>query len=153
MEAEISRHAKARESGLRTILFVCTGNAVRSQIAEGIVNHAFRETWAAFSAGVMPMELNKGVVKVMQEIGIDVSGQKAKHVDLFKDCAFDRVVILCSDAGRFCPNLPDYRKKDHLIFHDPISMAGLHFGSKSLLRKLRDEMRERLAGYLNTEGP
>jgi arsenate reductase len=150
-DRELMRWKRARASGLKTILFVCTGNSLRSPIAEGIINHSFQETWAAFSAGVVPMDLNRDAVKIMAEVGIDISGCGAKHVDIFRDCCFDRIVILCSDAGRLCPNLPDHREKDHIMFHDPLlSPEGFVFGPKALLRKLREEIKKALLEYMKS---
>ncbi|MGO9016422.1 MAG: arsenate reductase ArsC [Dissulfurispiraceae bacterium] len=149
---EVDRFEKARASGLKTILFVCTGNAVRSQMAEGIVNHFLSGVWTAFSAGVMPMEVPKDVIKVMREIGIDMGGSFSKHVDVFKGCCFDRVVVLCSDVEKVCPDLPACERKDHVIFRDPFSSTmiaeGSCFGLKSTFRRLRDEVKNTLSLYM-----
>ncbi|MCL4457511.1 MAG: arsenate reductase ArsC [Nitrospirae bacterium] len=138
----------AKAAGLKTILFVCTANAVRSQMAEAIVNHFLHNEWIAFSAGIMPMEVRKGVAEVMKEIGIDISMNRAKHIDLFKDCAFDRVITLCSDADRLCINYPVHDERDRIIFHDPVSTYGFRFGHVSALRKLRDEIKEILLKHI-----
>ncbi len=139
----------ARAAGLKTILFICTGNAVRSQIAEALVNHLMHGRWVACSAGIMPMEVNPDVIKVMEEIGIDMSGQRAKHIDVFRNCHFDRVVVLCSDADAACLNYPVADKRDLIIFHDPASSYGFGFGSKRLYRNLRDEIRKTLIAKLD----
>lgn len=150
--SEIVRYRLARAAGRKTILFVCTGNAVRSQIAEGVVNSVFEGRWAAFSAGTMPLEIQKDVIKVMKELGIDLSAKHAKHVDLFRDCAFDRVVILCSDAGQRCPDFPGAMNKDYLNFDDPlfsgILAGGILPGNKWRIRSLRDEIRNTVIAYL-----
>lgn len=149
---EVVRYHEAKKAGLKTALFVCTGNAVRSQIAEGIVNHLFAGKWSAFSAGTMPMEVHKDVIKVMKEIGIDLSEKRAKHVELFKDCAFDKVVILCSDAGTRCPDFPYAGKKDQMNFEDPLSSVlsgGICLSYRSSLRSLRDEIRKSVLAYLD----
>ncbi len=150
--SELLRLRTARSTGLRTILFVCTGNAIRSQIAEGIVNHFFGGKWAAFSAGTMPLGVQKDTIAVMREIDIDLSGQFAKNVDLFKDCAFDQVVILCSDAGSRCPVFPYAGKTDHMTFDDPLSpdiLAGaIFFSYKSQLRSLRNQMKKAICPYI-----
>ncbi len=151
-ETEVDRFEKARTSGLKTILFVCTGNAVRSQMAESIVNHYLSDEWMAFSAGVMPMEVPKDVIRVMREIGIDMAGSFSKHVDVFKDCCFDKVLVLCSDVEKMCPDLPACRQKDHLLFSDPFSSTmiaeGFCFGLKATFRSLRDEVRKALSLYM-----
>ncbi|MGC2061456.1 MAG: arsenate reductase ArsC [Thermodesulfovibrionales bacterium] len=149
---ELLRYRAARDAGLSAILFVCTGNAVRSQIAEGIVNHFHGGDWAAFSAGTMPMEVQKDVIRVMKEINIDLSSHWAKHVDLFKDCTFDRVVILCSDAGTRCPDFPYAGRKDQMNFDDPLSpellAGGICFSYRSRIRSLRNEIQKAVARYL-----
>ena len=150
--SEVMRFRLARAAGLKTILFVCTGNAIRSQIAEGIVNSVFNGRWAAFSGGTMPLDIHKDVIKVMKELDIDLSAKHAKHVDLFRDCAFDKVVILCSDAGRRCPDFPGAMSKDHMNFEDPlfsdVLAGGILFGNKWRIRSMRDEIRKAVIAYL-----
>lgn len=149
---ELLRFRIARLAGLRTILFVCTGNAIRSQIAEGIVNHFFGDKWAAFSAGTMPLGVQQDTIAVMREIGIDLTGRYSKHVDLFKDCNFDQVVILCSDAGRRCPVFMHAGKTDQMVFDDPLSpdiLAGaIFFSYRSQLRSLRKQMKKMICPYI-----
>lgn len=149
---EVVRYGLARAAGLRTILFVCTGNAIRSQIAEGIVNSVFRGRWAAFSGGTMPLDIANDVIKVMKEIDIDLSAKHAKHVDIFRDYAFDRVVVLCSDAGSRCPNFPAARTTDYMNFDDPLISAvpagGILLGNKWRIKSMRDEIRETVIAYL-----
>lgn len=147
-DREILKCKIAKAAGLKTVLFVCTANAVRSQIAEAAVNHFLKGKWVAFSAGIMPMKVNKDVVKVMQEIGINISKNRSKHIDIFKSCSFDRFITLCSDVDRFCLNYPDYNEKDTIVFHDPISAYGFSFGQRSLLRKLRDEIKKTILKHL-----
>jgi arsenate reductase len=151
-DKEIDRLKAAKASGMKTILFVCSGNSIRSQIAEGLVNHFFGKEWAAFSAGTIPIPVPKDVVKVMREIGIDISMHKGKHVNIFKDCAFDRVVVLCSDVDRICPTLPDCAEQEHILFHDPLSSAmaseGIFISVTSSFRQLRDEMKKVLSAYM-----
>ncbi len=146
-DREILRCKIARASGIKTVLFICTGNAVRSQIAEAMVNHFLKDRWVAFSAGIIPMEVNKDVIRVMKEIGIDISRSKSKSVDLFTNCSFDRIITLCSDADRFCLNYPDYNEKDTIVFHDPIS-SGFGFGQIPLLKRLRDDIKKTILTHL-----
>src|SRR3990170_2440197 len=94
------RFADAKARGFKTVLFVCTGNAARSQMAEAIVNHRLGDVWAAFSAGTIPMMVHPMAAAVMTEKGIDMKGKSAKHIDSFQECAFDLVVLLCSDVER-----------------------------------------------------
>ncbi|MBA4371425.1 MAG: arsenate reductase [Thermodesulfovibrio sp.] len=151
-QRELRRYRTARDAGLSTILFVCTGNAVRSQLAEGLVNHFHGADWAAFSAGTMPMEVQKDVIKVMKEINIDLTDHWSKHVGLFDGCTFDRVVILCSDAGTRCPDFPYAGRKDQMNFDDPLSpellAGGICFSYRSRIRSLRNEIQKAVAKYL-----
>ncbi len=150
--SELLRLRIARSAGLRTILFVCTGNAIRSQIAEGIVNHFYGDKWAAFSAGTMHMGIQQETIAVMREIDIGIYGQFAKNVDLFKDCAFDQVVIICSDAGRRCPIFPYAGKTVHMAFDDPLSpdiLAGaIFFSYKSQIRSVRNQIKKAICAYV-----
>jgi arsenate reductase len=150
--SELLRRRLAQIAGRRTILFVCTGNAIRSQIAESVVNHFLGDTWAAFSVGTMPLAVHADTIAVMREIGIDLSGRHSKHVDVFKDCTFDKVVILCADAGTRFPMYRYAGKVDRMHFDDPLSpdvLAGaILFNTRSQLRSLRDRMRKAIFAYL-----
>jgi arsenate reductase len=154
--AELLRFHLSRAAWLRTVLFVCTGNAVRSQMAEALVNHFFGARWAAFSAGTMPMEVQRDVITVMKELHIDITDRHAKHVDLFRDCIFDKVVVLCSDAGRRCPEFPYAGQKDQLDFEDPLApealAGGVCLSYKSRLRSLRKEIKKKVSAYLEAPG-
>jgi len=87
----------------RKVLFLCTNNSVRSQMAEGILRHFGNELYEVFSAGTKPTELSRYAVEVMKEIGIDISNQESKSVDVFLDKHFDYVVTLCNSAKEECP--------------------------------------------------
>lgn len=150
--SELLRWRIAQIAGRRTILFVCTGNAIRSQIAESIVNHFLGDKWAAFSVGTMPLGIRKETIDVMREIDIDLAGRHAKHVDVFRDCSFEKVVILCADAGTRFPMYRYAGKVDRMHFDDPLApdvLAGaIFFNTKSQLRSLRDQMKKAIFGYL-----
>ncbi len=151
-ELELARYKAAKSAGMKTILFVCSGNSVRSQIAEALVNHIFGERWAAFSAGIVPIPVPKSLVKVMLESGIDISHCKGKHVDTFRDCEFDRLVVLCSDVDRICPIFPSCGQQEYMIFDDPLSSSimsgGFSFGFARAFRRLRDRMEQALTAYM-----
>ena len=139
---ELIRYQKARAEGRKTVLFICTANAVRSQMAEALVNHFLKDKWVAFSAGFMPMAVHPMVVQVMKEIGVDHTLQKAKHLDRFKDFTFDKVITLCSQADAVCTYYPGLEGKEHLPFEDPSLSVFSFLGGKGLFRKLRDEMKK-----------
>ena len=105
------------------ILFLCTGNSCRSQMAEGWARQLKSATIEAFSAGIEPHGLNLLAVKVMAEAGVDISGQRSKHVDELKDVAFDYVVTVCDNAHESCPLFPGKIKVVHVGFDDPPRLA------------------------------
>lgn len=150
--SELLRRRIAQIAGRRTVLFVCTGNAIRSQIAEAIVNHFLAERWAAFSGGTLPLAIHRDTIEVMREIGIDLSDRHAKPAGLFCDCSFDTVVILCADAGMRCPAFPYAARIDRLHFDDPlapdVAAGAIVFNSRAQLRALRDRMKKAIFSYL-----
>ena len=148
---ERARCQEARAAGKKTVLFICTGNAVRSQMAEALVNHFLKDKWAAFSAGFLPSGIHPLVKKVLQEIGIDLSSQTSKHLDSLQGCRFDRVITLCSEADEVCTYYPGLTKKEHIPFQDPSLSLPLLFGGKTLFRKLRDEMKKMLIPLLEKD--
>jgi len=135
---------------MRTVLFLCTGNAARSQMAEGWVNARLggeplwgASRWRAASAGVDPKGLDPKAVQAMAEIGIDTSGQRSKHVNEFVGQNFDLVVTLCDDAAARCPVWPGAGHKLHLPFDDPGRVRAEGGGEAEVLavmRRVRDEM-------------
>jgi arsenate reductase (thioredoxin) len=150
-EGQLLKFKIARAAGLKTVLFICTGNAVRSQMAEALVNHFLQGRWAAFSAGFLPAGISPPVVKALKEIGIDAARQPTKHLDLFNGLTFDRVITLCSEADRMCTFYPAYGNRVHLPYTDPLTLSTFGLGWKSLFRKLRDDMRAQLIPYLEAE--
>jgi len=126
------------------ILFLCTGNSCRSQIAEGLACSLKFGTIEAYSAGTEPCGVDPLAVRVMAEIGIDISGQRSKHVDEFTGTEFDYVITLCGHAAEHCPVFPGKTKVVHHGFEDPPVLAA---GSKteeealSHYRRVRDEIR------------
>ncbi len=150
-DGQLLKFKIAQAAGLKTVLFICTGNAVRSQMAEALVNHFLKGRWAAFSAGFLPAGISPLVVKALKEIGIDAARQPTKHLDLFTGLTFDRVITLCSDADRMCAFYPAYGNRVHLPYTDPLTLSTFGVGWKSLFRKLREDMKKRLIPYLETE--
>jgi arsenate reductase len=105
------------------ILFLCTGNSCRSQMAEGWVNALMHDTIDAYSAGVEVHGLNPDAVKVMAEAGVDISNHRSKHVDELKHMDFDFVVTVCDNAHETCPYFPARCKVVHVGFDDPPGLA------------------------------
>ncbi|MEZ5975730.1 MAG: arsenate reductase ArsC [Planctomycetota bacterium] len=105
------------------ILFLCTGNACRSQMAEGWARHLKGDRIEAYSAGVATHGLNPHAVRVMAEVGIDISGHRSKHVDELKDVPLDVVVTVCDHAAEACPVFPGRCRVVHRGFEDPPRLA------------------------------
>lgn len=126
------------------IMFLCTGNSCRSQMAEGWTRKLKGDVIEAFSAGIEPHGLDHNAVKVMAEAGVDISRQRSKHVDKLKDVAFDYVVTVCDNAHESCPLFPSKTKVIHVGFDDPPRLARTAKSEKEMLdcyRRVRDEIR------------
>lgn len=147
-DREIVRWYLARSIGRKTVLFICSGNAVRSQTAEAITNHYLGKEWAAFSGGLFPMPLWKPVATALKEIGIELNGSKPKHIELFLGCRFDMIISLCSSADEFCTAFPGQGRRKHMPFDDPFTSPFFGIGDLNRTRKLRDDMRNRILPYL-----
>ena len=127
------------------ILFLCTGNSCRSQMAEGWARHLKGDYLQAFSAGTKPQGLNPLAVKVMAEVGVDISAQISKHVDTLAAVNFDYVITVCDSADQACPVFPGRTKKVHLGFDDPPKLArGAKTEAETLghYRRVRDEIKD-----------
>lgn len=105
------------------ILFLCTGNSCRSQMAEGWARSLKKDTIEAYSAGVEIHGLNPHAVKVMSESGVDISHQKSKHINDFKDMDLDVVITVCGHANETCPYFPPRCRVIHVGFDDPPALA------------------------------
>jgi arsenate reductase len=130
------------------VLFLCTENACRSQMAEGLVNHYLAGKVKAFSAGVAPKEVNPRAIKVMAELGIDISRQRAKSVNGFQGQQFDLVITVCDSAREQCPFFAGASGMLHVGFPDPGRAAGTEAEIMAVFRRVRDEMREELVPLL-----
>jgi arsenate reductase (thioredoxin) len=126
------------------ILFLCTGNSCRSQMAEGWAKHLKRDVIDAYSAGVEVHGLNALAVKVMAEAGVDISGYRSKHVREFMNIPFDYVVTLCDQANQSCPVFPGSVRRLHVGFDDPPTLAKDARTEEEALffyRRVRDDIR------------
>ena len=123
------------------ILFLCTGNSCRSQMAEGWAKHLKSDVIEAYSAGVYPTPINSKVIKVMAEASVDISMQKPKHIDTLQGLDFDYVVTLCDYAREQCPVFPRRTKHRHKLFTDPSFMDAGEDEIMAALRKLRDDIK------------
>ncbi len=135
------------------ILFLCTGNSCRSQMAEGWAKHLKAESLQAFSAGIEKHGLNPNAVKVMAEAGVDITAQSSQHIDEFKEVPLDVVVTVCDRAHESCPVFPEDCKVVHVSFDDPPTLAkalaesgGDEEAQLAIYRRVRDEIREFVEG-------
>lgn len=126
------------------ILFLCTGNACRSQMAEGWARHLHGDTLQAYSAGITPHGVDPRAIQVMREAGVEISGHRSKHVDSLRDQAPDLVVTVCDNAAEACPVFPGNVKVLHRGFADPPRLARGARDEETALshyRRVRDEIR------------
>lgn len=126
------------------ILFLCTGNSCRSQLAEGWTRALKGDTIEPYSAGIEKHGLNPYAIKVMAEAGVDISGQRSKLVSELGGTEFDYVVTVCGDAHESCPVFPGGAKIVHVGFDDPPRLAagcGTEAGKLACYRRVRDEIK------------
>ncbi len=127
----------------RTVLFLCEDNSTRSQIAQALLNHLYGRDFQAYSAGLSPTYLDEHVIQVMNEIGIDITNQRAKSVDecIRREMKFDVVATLCECSRRNCPFIPANIHM-HKEFVNPAEFVGEHDVMLMHYRRLRDQVRE-----------
>jgi len=135
----------------KRVLFLCTANSCRSQMAEGIINHFFGDKIAAFSAGTQESFVNPKAIEVMKEIGIDISKHQSKNLTAFDGQNFDYVITLCGSANETCPLYIGGTKKTHIGFDDPARVQGTKEEVLREFRSVRDEMKEKLTAFFQAE--
>jgi arsenate reductase len=129
------------------VLFVCTHNSARSQMAEGFLRHLGGDAFEADSAGTEPGALHPLAVEAMAEVGVDISGQRAKSVDDFVQQRFDYVITVCDDANESCPIFPNALHRLHWSFPDPSAATGSHEERLAVFREVRGGIRERMEQF------
>ncbi|MBC7250385.1 MAG: arsenate reductase ArsC [Anaerolineae bacterium] len=133
----------------KRVLFLCTGNSARSQMAEGLVNHFLGDRWEAFSAGTAPTGyVHPLAVKAMAELGIDISAQRSKSVEKFRDVAFDVVITVCDQAAQNCPLWLGGGRVTHMGFPDPAAATGSEAEQMEVFRRVRDGLHQKVFTYL-----
>ena len=133
------------------ILFVCTGNSARSQMAEGLARALAVPEVEVASAGTHPRGVHPLAIEAMQERGIDIASQQSKRVEEVP-AGFDYVITLCDDAARDCPVLPARRARIHWSLPDPAAAAGDEAQRGIVFRQVREEIERRLRHWLGQEG-
>ena len=131
------------------VLFLCTGNSARSQMAEGLVNYFLGDRWEAHSAGTQPAGyVHPLAVQAMAELGIDISSQRSKSVDEFRQADFDLVITLCDSAANNCLLWLGEGQVRHIGFPDPAAAVGSEAERLEVFRQVRDDIHREVFDYL-----
>jgi arsenate reductase len=130
----------------KRIIFICTHNSARSQMAEGLLRHMYNDRYEVYSAGIDPTEVQPNAVRVMKEVGIDISEEPSKSVSEFVDQEFDYIVTVCSKAQGTCPVFPGRGEVIHEGFEDPAAHDDSEAESLETYRRVRDEIKTWLRG-------
>ena len=134
--------------GVKKVIFLCTGNSARSQMAEGLMKHLSHEEWKVQSAGIFPSYVHPLAIRVMEEIGIDISQQTSKSMNQFLNEVFDYIITLCDEAAQSCPTFPGQGKRLHWSFQDPAAAIGTIEERLAVFRRVRDEIRTKIEEFL-----
>lgn len=129
---------------MKKVLILCTANSARSQMAEGLMKHIGEGKYEVHSAGTMASFVRPEAIHVLNEIGIDISGNRSKSVDEFAGEQFDFVLTVCSDAQANCPYFPAKTAVIHKAFEDPAAVEGSETERVEAFRRVRDELNEYL---------
>ncbi len=136
---------------MKRLLFICTHNSARSQMAEALVNHDLAGRFKAFSAGTDPLGVHPLAVRVMRELGIDISTARSKGLNEFSQEKFDYVITLCDQANTVCPMFFGGTHRMHMGFPDPAAVTGTEAEKLAAFRKVRDDIRDQIIGFLAHE--
>ena len=126
------------------VLFLCTHNSARSQMAEGLLRAHGGDRFEVFSAGTEATRVRPEAIEVMREIGIDISGQSSKTLERYLDQPFDLVITVCVDAAESCPVFPGAKQRQHRSFSDPSRIDGSESERRAAFRSVRDAIRRRI---------
>ena len=135
----------------RRVLFLCTGNSARSQMAEGLLRHMGGTQFEVFSAGTKPVGVNALAIEAMREVGIDISKQRSKSVGEFARQEFAMVITVCDNAAEECPIFPGAPQRAHWSLPDPAAVSGTREEKLGAFRKVRDELERRIRSFANSE--
>ncbi len=136
----------------RRVLFLCTGNSARSQMAEGFLRARAGDHFDVFSAGTEPRDaVHPLAVRAMADARIDISGQRPKHLDQFVGQDFDFVITVCDRARDACPTFPPDPEQIHWSFDDPAAASGTEEEQYQVFRRVRDALQHRVRLFLNAQ--
>ncbi len=133
------------------ILFICTHNPARSQMAEGLLRYLARDRFEVSSAGTEATQIRPLAIKAMSELGIDITGQQSKTLDRYLNEPFDMVITVCDTAAEACPIFPGALRRRHWSFEDPSKATGSEAEQLIVYRRIRDEIRARIEHELLAE--
>ncbi len=136
--------AAAEATERARVLFLCTHNSARSQMAEGLLRALAGDRFEAHSAGTEATHVRPLAVRAMGEVGVDISGQESKTLERYAGEPFDYVVTVCDDANEACPFFPGARNRLHWSLEDPSQAEGSEDERLTVFRRVRDEIRERI---------
>jgi arsenate reductase len=139
----VAAAAEAGEDRVR-VLFLCTHNSARSQMAEGLLRHLAGDRFEAHSAGTEATHVRPLAIKAMEEVGVDISGQESKTLERYLEDPFDYVITVCDDANEACPFFPSAKDRLHWSFRDPSRAEGSGEERLAVFRSVRDRIGERI---------
>ncbi len=138
-------------SEMKKVLFLCSGNSARSQMAEGFMKRLGHGEWKVESAGIFLSYVHPLAIRAMEEAGIDISEQISKSTDPFLNERFDYVITLCEHAAKFCPASVGQGKRLSWSFDDPAAAVGTIEERLAVFRRVRDEIKARIEAFLKSE--
>ena len=140
------------ENTSRRVLFLCTHNSARTQMAEGLLRHLVGDRFEVYSAGTEATSIRPEAISAMAELGVDISGQESETLHRYLGESFDYVVTVCDDANEACPVFPGAKNRLHWSFRDPSRATGSEEERLEVFREVRDEIRGRIESELVPEG-
>ncbi len=134
---------------IKRILFICSANSVRSQMAEGFLRHFYPENYDVYSAGIQSSYVHPKAQRTMAEIGIDLTHHTSNAVDEYQKDDFDVAIVLCEHASKACPPLPNTKEVLHWPTQDPTNFPGPLSEAENHMRKIRDALGQKIKDYFN----
>lgn len=135
------------------VLFLCTGNSCRSQMAEGFLRDMAGDRFEVYSAGLKPSFVNPSAIKAMADVGIDISSHTSDSLDKYLDQDFHHLITVCDHAKESCPIFPGAGERHHCGFDDPAEAEGTEPERFTVFCRVRDQIQQRIQGWLNTLDP
>ena len=146
------RRLRSMTENKPTVLFLCTHTSARSQMAEGLLRHLARDRFEVMSAGTEATHVRPLAIRVMEEIGIDISGQESKTLDRYLQEPIDYVITVCDEANEACPFFPGAQSRLHWSFEDPSKAEGSEEERLAVFRRVRDGIKDRMQAELVNGG-